>query len=207
MYLIRCDYVGNILKAFITSHIVFFYKSHETESKTDSGRCNKVDLNRDHMPVESYSLLSATEDVISIVTEEDIRSRRARYFYEKRLQMSVYRVKIINEVKRHLYRSREREPSRIPTKKLGRLMRKSKMLRKLVRKHIRRNVPRSSRIFRLLYASSRERLRMLNDQVRYVATPTGRRKQCLRCFKNTRKHKLCNTRKAKQNHVATRSNT
>ena len=46
-------------------------------------------------------------------------------------------------------------------------MTKSRKIRKLVRKNIKKNVPRSSRNHRFIYACSRERKRLLNDQVNY----------------------------------------
>ena len=47
-------------------------------------------------------------------------------------------------------------------------MTKSRKIRKLVRKNIKKNVPRSSRNHHFIYACSRERKRLLNDQVNYL---------------------------------------
>ena len=65
------------------------------------------------------------------------------------------------------YRQRDREPRRIPGKKISRLLTKSKNIRKLVRKQIKRNVPRSSHIHRFVFAYSHERKRLLNGQAIY----------------------------------------
>ena len=98
---------------------------------------------------------------VSVSTTKDCRSRYAKFLHDKRVFI------LTVTVKRHVGR-RDREPSRIPAKKLSRLLKKNRKLRKLVRKHIRKNVPRTSRIHRLLCASSRERKRLLSDQVRYL---------------------------------------
>ena len=104
-------------------------------------------------------------------------TKECRSRYDKFIMIEVKsRVKY----KRHLCR-RDREPSRIPGKRLSHLLKKSRKLRKLVRKHIKRNVPRSSRIHCFVYAFSRERKRLLNDQVRYL--------KCLQKASNGRRTK------------------
>ena len=125
---------------------------------------------------------------------------------------SVYSVEIkTHKAKRHV-RSRDREPSRIPAKKISRLLKKSRKLRTFIRRHIRRNVPKSSHIFRLFKASSRERQRLLSiNQARYPIytcsrTTTSRepfvkRSRCfIRRFINHKKLKLCKTHKS-LNHI------
>ena len=96
---------------------------------------------------------------------------------------------------------RDREPSRIPAKKLSRLLGKSRRSRKLVRKYIRKKVPRSSHIFRLLDASSHERHRLLNiNQIRYLLLTgwkykhKGGSRWCISTNKGFKKRKSCKTK-------------
>ena len=77
---------------------------------------------------------------IADVDPEILTTKECRSRYDKLIEVDVN--------KRHVGR-RDREPSRIPAKKISRFLRKNKKIRKQVRKHIKRNVPKSSRIHRL----------------------------------------------------------
>ena len=57
---------------------------------------------------------------------------------------------------------REREPSRIPGKKICRLLTKSRKFRKVFRKKIKRNIPDSSCVYRYTQAFSHKCQRVLN---------------------------------------------
>ena len=63
---------------------------------------------------------------------------------------------------------RDRAPSRIPAKRLSRVLCKSRSVRRFMRKYIKKEIPRSSHVHRLLYASSHERKRLLSDRVMYL---------------------------------------
>ena len=58
---------------------------------------------------------------------------------------------------------RDRAPSRVPAKKICRLLTKSRKLRRAVRKEIKRNVPASSCIHRYAQASSHEYQRVVSN--------------------------------------------
>ena len=75
---------------------------------------------------------------------------------------------------------RDRAPSKIPAKRLSRILRKSRSVRRFVRKYIRKEIPRSSHVHRLLYASGHERKRLLSDRV--IFSPQA----------SLKKHKLLN---------------
>ena len=82
------------------------------------------------------SLLS--EQVSADIDPEILNPKLFRSRYAKFIVIGV-------KYNRHVAR-RDREPSRIPAKKLSRLLNKRRKLRKRIRKHIKRNVPRSSHI-------------------------------------------------------------
>ena len=75
----------------------------------------------------------------------------------------------------HRISKRGRAPSRIPVKKISRLLDKSRKVRKLVRKYIKKDVPRSSHIHRLLHAFSHERKKLLIDRVIYLPYFTSKK--------------------------------
>ena len=97
----------------------------------------------------------------ALIPSYDCRSRYAKFQYDNSHVLNV----TIN--RRHIGR-RDRSPSRIPAKKLSRVLNKSRKLRRIVRKYIRRNIPKSSHIHRLLYAFTHERKRLLKDQPSYL---------------------------------------
>ena len=68
------------------------------------------------------------------ITIKDSRSRYAEFIYSHCVKSSCHTVR------------RDREPSRIPVKRLTRVLQKSRKIRRLVKKHITKNVPRSSGI-------------------------------------------------------------
>ena len=183
--------------------VMFLYNIMINKCITKTKSLNTVDPGN-HIIPELNSSISVTEGVnnTTIVSREKLRSRHARFLYDKSFESFVYSATIKHEAMRHV-RPLDRKPSRIPGKTITRLLGESRKLRKLVRKHIRKNVPRFSRIFRLLDASSRECKILLNDQVRY-STPIscGRRatmvlfinKARLQRLKITRKNILQNSR-------------
>ena len=101
------------------------------------------------------SVKVTVENSRSFAILNDCRSHYGKFVYQKS-------VLTVRHFRRHVAR-RDREPSRIPAKKLSRLLQKSRKLRKIVRKHIKKNVPRSSRIHRFTYALSRERKKLSSD--------------------------------------------
>ena len=119
------------------------------------------------LPDKTESMLSV--QVIADIDSETLTAQECRSRYAKFYILSETRDNC------HVGR-RDREPSRILAKKLSRLLNKNRKLRKLVRNHIKLNVPRSSRIHRLLYAFSHERKKLLNDQVRYLPQVTKKTK-------------------------------
>ena len=107
-----------------------------------SNVCSQILPNKNPKPPQLSENVTADNSESSAILTH-CRSRYEKFVYQK----SVLTVK---HIRRHVAR-REREPSRIPAKKLSRLLQKSRKLRKLVRKHIKNNVPRSSRIHRSNY--------------------------------------------------------
>ena len=63
---------------------------------------------------------------------------------------------------------RDRAPSRIPAKRISRVLCKTRSVRRLVRRYIKKEIPRSSHVHRLLCASSHERKQLLSDRVMYL---------------------------------------
>ena len=131
-------------------------------------------------PVKSHTL---------IVSINNCRSRLAKFQSDN--EFSNYDTK----------NSRDRVPSRIGAKKLCRLLRKSRKLTMLFRRHIRNNIPKSSRIFRLLNPPCLERKRLQSDRVRYsirsasvhyrrVTVSSTRRSQCFKLSSIKKKAEL-----------------
>ena len=90
---------------------------------------------------------------------------------------------------------RDQEPSRIPAKKISRLLKKSRNLCALVRKHLKKNVPRSSRIHRLVYAFSRERKKLLSGQVRYLyLTQVKNKSKCVQEASRRRRKQMATSK-------------
>ena len=169
IYLIKQFCVSDVLhNMHLASFVYSYYDSYVLPNPEPmfSSSNNHISLDNLNSSVNvvinrqnSSQSLSLQTTVTS--TTQDCRSRYAKFVYEKCL-LTV----IINQ-KRHVGR-RDREPSRIPGKKLSRLLKKNRNIRKLVRKYIKKNVPRSSHIHRLVYAFTHERKRLMSDQVRYL---------------------------------------
>ena len=128
--------------------------------------CERMLVSNNHVSIDNLHSfekpntpqLSVKCNVGNSEPHSESRSRYAKFIYQK----SVLTVRHI----RHVVR-REREPSRIPAKKLSSLFKKSRKLRKLVRKYIKKNVPRSSRIHRFTYAFSHERKKLSSDRATF----------------------------------------
>ena len=130
--------------------------------------CSQILPNKNpKKPQLSVKVTDENSDSSPILTH--CRSRYGKFVYQKS-------VLTVRHIRRHVAR-REREPSRIPAKKLCRLLQKSRKLRKLVRKHIKNNVPRSSRIHRFAYAFSRERKKLLSGRVTFLPQLTKKAKR------------------------------
>ena len=121
----------------------------------------------DILPVNVTPKCSGLSVGLSVQVVDVNKSKSLHRTNERRSRYAKFIV-IEGKYNHHVSR-RDREPSRIPCKKLCRLLTKSRKIRKQVRKHIKKNVPRSSHIHCLMYAFSHERrrLRLLNDQVNY----------------------------------------
>ena len=171
--IVYCDVIQNKVDAiqqFIVSYIsnMYFiydqdYAVHSHILPNESGNMlpsyNPVSL--DILPVNETPKCSGSVQVIV-----DVNKSKTLHTTNKRRSRYAKFIAIEVKYKRHVGR-RHREPSRIPCKKLSRLLTKIRKIRKLVRKHIKKNVPRSSHIHRLMYAFSCERKRLLNDQGNY----------------------------------------
>ena len=72
----------------------------------------------------------------------------------------------INNGDYHVRRRFDREPSRIPVKKLEKFSRKNKQIKKLVCRRILKNIPVSSKMYR--YVKCRLRTRSNNDSIKFV---------------------------------------
>ena len=72
----------------------------------------------------------------------------------------------INNREYHVRRRFDREPSRIPVKKLEKLSRKNKKIKKLVCRRILKSIPVSSKMYR--YIKCRLRTRSNNDGVKFL---------------------------------------
>ena len=72
----------------------------------------------------------------------------------------------INNGDYHVRRRFDREPSRIPVKKLEKFSRKNKQIKKLVCRRILKNIPVSSKMYR--YIKCRLRTRSNNDSIKFV---------------------------------------
>ena len=72
----------------------------------------------------------------------------------------------INNGDYHVRRRFDREPSRIPVKKLEKFSRKNKQIKKLVCRRILKNIPVSSKMYR--YIKCRLRTRSNNDSNKFV---------------------------------------
>ena len=83
--------------------------------------------------VHDNKLNNSNDKAFSINTACNCRSRYAKfvYFYHPRT---------------HAIRVRDREPSRIPKKRITRILKKSRKVRRLLRTYIRKSIPKSSRM-------------------------------------------------------------
>ena len=78
-------------------------------------------------------LRNSNDEAFSLNTVYICRSRYDKFFY-------------FNRPRTHGIRIRDREPSRIPKKRITRILKKSRKVRRLLRTYIRKSIPKSSRM-------------------------------------------------------------
>ena len=93
---------------------------------------------------------------IDVAREIKFRSRYMTFVYHCN----------INNPEYHVRRRFDREPSRIPVKKLGKLSHKNKKIKKLVYRRILKNIPVTSKMYR--YIKCRLRARSNSDSIKFV---------------------------------------
>ena len=106
-----------------------------------------------HRSANSKVKISATNAVT-------VRSRYVKFICDKNLQCDLINYQHKSCLTRQY--QRDREPSRIPAKKICRLLTKSRKLRKSFRNKIKRNIPDSSCVYRYTQAFSHECQRVLS---------------------------------------------
>ena len=94
--------------------------------------------------VYDNKLNNSNDEVFSINTVCNCRSRYDKFVY-------------LNRPRTHATRVRDREPSRIPKKRITRILKRSRKVRRLLRTYIRKNIPKSSRMH-LLTNKAREKI-------------------------------------------------
>ena len=83
--------------------------------------------------VFDIKLYNSNDEAFSINTVCNCRSRYDKFVY-------------FNRPRTHGIRVRDREPSRIPKKRITRILKKSRKVRRLLRTYIRKSIPKSSRM-------------------------------------------------------------
>ena len=83
--------------------------------------------------VHDNKLNNSNDEAFSINTVCNCRSRYDKFVY-------------LNRPRTHGTRVRDREPSRIPKKRITRILKKSRKVRRLLRTYIRKSIPKSSRM-------------------------------------------------------------
>ena len=107
---------------------------HYLERECQNSYVNNLEVNNGRnccCPESTFTSVPGKDKSISI---EGCRSRYAEFIHCHCVKASCHTVR------------RDREPSRIPVKRLTRVFKKSRKIRRLVKKHIIKNIPRSSRI-------------------------------------------------------------
>ena len=94
--------------------------------------------------VYDNKLNNSNDEAFSINTVCNCRSRYDKFVY-------------FNRPRTHGIRVRDREPSRIPKKRITRILKKSRKVRRLLRTYIRKSIPKSSRTH-LLTNKAREKI-------------------------------------------------
>ena len=83
--------------------------------------------------VYDNKLKNSNDEAFSVNTVCNCRSRYDKFFY-------------FNRPRTHGIRIRDREPSRIPKKRITRILKKSRKVRRLLRTFIRKSIPKSTRM-------------------------------------------------------------
>ena len=83
--------------------------------------------------VYDNKLNNSNDEAFSINTVCNCRSRYDKFVY-------------LNRPRTHATRVRDREPSRIPKKRITRILKKSRKVRRLLRTYIRKSIPKSTRM-------------------------------------------------------------
>ena len=83
--------------------------------------------------VYDNKLKNSNDEAFSVNTVCNCRSRYDKFFY-------------FNRPRTHGIRIRDREPSRIPKKRITRILKKSRKVRRLLRTYIRKSIPKSTRM-------------------------------------------------------------
>ena len=91
-----------------------------------------------------------------------VRSRHVKFICDKNPQSELLFIGNYQHNHSRCRYQRDREPSRIPAKKICRLLTKSRKLKKAFRKNVKRNIPDSSRVYRYTQAFSHECQRVLS---------------------------------------------
>ena len=102
--------------------------------------------------VYDNKLNNSNDEVFSINTVCNCRSRYDKFVY-------------LNRPRTHATRVRDREPSRIPKKRITRILKKSRKVRRLLRTYIRKSIPKASRMH-LFTNKAREKYTHMESDVR-----------------------------------------
>ena len=100
--------------------------------------------------VHDNKLNDSNDEAFSINTVCNCRSRYDKFVY-------------FNRPRTHGIRVRDREPSRIPKKRITRILKKSRKVRRLLRAYVRKSIPKSSRMHLLIYKAGEKYMHMESD--------------------------------------------
>ena len=128
--------------------------------------------------VHDNKLNNSNDEAFSINTVRNCRSRYDKFVY-------------FNRPRTHGIRVRDREPSRIPKKRITRILKKSRKVRRLLRTYIRKSIPKSSRMH-LFTNKAREKIyahgiRCKNKRTTKYASSAARRK-----YRKSNKYRILN---------------
>ena len=117
--------------------------------------------------VYDNKLNNSNDEAFSINTVCNCRSRYDKFVY-------------LNRPRTHATRVRDREPSRIPKKRITRILKKSRKVRRLFRAYVRKSIPKSSRMHLLRYIAGEKiyahGIRCENKGTTKYPSPAVRRK-------------------------------
>ena len=157
----------------ILLHVLFGVLDEDCDATDVYINCNVLEK------AEQLCVINYNAEFISI---NDIRSRKGKFLYSKQHKLNIHQAAHV----------RDREPSRVPAKRINKILHKSRKLRRLLCSYILRYVPKSSKIHNLVYRVRRSNVhRDCSGFWKYCKSNLfSYQRSLLRCYRYIKK--LCN---------------